>query len=95
MLNILKPQRAVILMVQLAEISWTEAEKILKENDVVLLPVGSTEQHGPHNPLGTDYLVAGAFTKSVGDSTFYLQFLLVYPYIIDSSREHYGWNPPC
>jgi len=56
-------------MVQLAEISWTEAEKILKENDVVLLPVGSTEQHGPHNPLGTDYLVAGAFTKSVGDST--------------------------
>lgn len=26
----------------------------LKETDVVLLPIGSCEQHGPHMPLGTD-----------------------------------------
>ncbi len=28
--------------------------------EVVLVPVGSTEQHGPHLPLGTDTLVATA-----------------------------------
>ena len=39
----------------LAETTWTEAEK---DADVALLPVGSTEQHGPHAPLGTDTLAA-------------------------------------
>ena len=31
----------------------------LKESDVVLLPIGSTEQHGPHLPLG----VRGSLAK--------------------------------
>jgi creatinine amidohydrolase len=41
----------------LAETTWTEADA---EADVALLPVGSTEQHGPHAPLGTDTLAAEA-----------------------------------
>ncbi len=44
-------------MVQLAEKAWPEAGKLFEETDVAILPVGSTEQHGPHNPLGTDHLV--------------------------------------
>ncbi len=56
-------------MVQLAEISWTEAYKVFEDNDVALIPVGSTEQHGPHNPLGTDHLLAGALAKIIGDGT--------------------------
>ena len=39
----------------LAETTWTDAER---SADVALLPVGSTEQHGPHAPLGTDTLAA-------------------------------------
>jgi len=54
-------------MVQLAQISWTDAEKLFKETDVALIPVGSTEQHGPHNPLGTDHLVAAALSRIVGE----------------------------
>jgi creatinine amidohydrolase len=60
---------SVILTVQLHEISWTEAQKLTEKTDVVILPVGSTEQHGPHNPLGTDHLIAAAFAKVVGDKT--------------------------
>ncbi len=56
-------------MVQLYEISWTEAQKLAEKTDVAILPVGSTEQHGPHNPLGTDHLIAAAFAKVVGDRT--------------------------
>ncbi|MBS7631810.1 creatininase family protein [Candidatus Bathyarchaeota archaeon] len=56
-------------MVQLAEISWSEANELLKKLDIAILPVGSTEQHGPHNPLGTDHLVAEALSKAVGDRT--------------------------
>lgn len=56
-------------MVQLAEIPWTRAQEIFNETDTVLVPVGSTEQHGPHNPLGTDHLLAAAFAKQLGEKT--------------------------
>jgi len=56
-------------MVQLAEKSWPEAGKLFEETDVVILPVGSTEQHGPHNPLGTDHLIAARMAYEVGEKT--------------------------
>ncbi len=56
-------------MVQLAEKSWPEAGKLFEETDVAILPVGSTEQHGPHNPLGTDHLIAARMAFEVGEKT--------------------------
>jgi creatinine amidohydrolase len=38
----------------LNEMSWPEVEEALKNTDIVLIPVGSTEQHGTHLPLGSD-----------------------------------------
>ena len=40
----------------LSDATWPEAEAA--DTDLALLPVGSTEQHGPHAPLGTDSLTA-------------------------------------
>ncbi|WP_435183664.1 creatininase family protein [Halobellus sp. EA9] len=49
--------------------TWTDAKAA--ETHLALLPVGSTEQHGPHAPLGTDTLdaeaVADAATKRYRD----------------------------
>jgi creatinine amidohydrolase len=56
-------------MVQLAEKSWPEAGKLFEETDTAILPVGSTEQHGPHNPLGTDHLIAARMAFEVGERT--------------------------
>jgi creatinine amidohydrolase len=42
----------------LTESTWTDADAM--ETDLAVLPVGSTEQHGPHAPLGTDALAAEA-----------------------------------
>lgn len=42
---------------RLANITWPRAEKYFKESDMVLLPIGSTECHGRHMPLGTDFLI--------------------------------------
>ncbi len=42
----------------LSEATWTDADAA--DTDLALLPVGSTEQHGPHAPLGTDHLSAAA-----------------------------------
>lgn len=38
----------------LLEMSWEEVEQELKETSVALIPVGSTEQHGYHMPMGAD-----------------------------------------
>lgn len=83
-------------MVQLAEISWAEAQKIFNTTDVALIPVGSTEQHGPHNPLGTDHLLAAALSKVLGTRTN----IPVTPIIpVGISRHHRQfpgtlWVPP-
>lgn len=50
---------------QLTEATWTDADGL--ETDIALLPVGSTEQHGPHAPLGTDRLTARAVARSAAD----------------------------
>lgn len=43
----------------------TEVEKHLADNPVMILPVGSTEQHGFHLPLGTDTILAKALARRV------------------------------
>jgi creatinine amidohydrolase len=41
--------------VNILELSQPEVEKLLKKTDIVVVPNGSIEQHGPHLPMGTDY----------------------------------------
>jgi len=58
------------------------------EGEVVLLPVGSTEQHGPHLPLGTDHLIATAICREVSRRTGAPWYPAV-PYGV--SRHHMGF----
>ena len=37
-----------------------ELRKLAEENALVLIPLGATEQHGPHLPTGTDSMLAEA-----------------------------------
>jgi len=45
--------------------TWTELDAV--DTDLALLPVGSTEQHGPHAPLGTDTLDAEAVADAAAE----------------------------
>jgi creatinine amidohydrolase len=39
--------------------TWKEVEAVIAEGvDAILLPIGTTEQHGPHMPLDTDCVIA-------------------------------------
>jgi creatinine amidohydrolase len=38
--------------------TWEQAHAAVAAGKVLIIPVGSTEQHGPHLPLGTDAIVA-------------------------------------
>jgi len=44
--------------------SWREAKGYFAKNDIPILPVGSNEEHGPANPLGTDHLIAKGIAES-------------------------------
>jgi len=50
--------------VKLGELAWPDVEA-LSRDVVVLIPTGSLEQHGPHLPLLTDSILAGAVAEAV------------------------------
>lgn len=53
----------------LQEMTWTDVKDYLKTCDMVIIPLGSTEQHGPHLPLGTDYYEATGMCKLISAKT--------------------------
>lgn len=46
-----------------ANITWKEAREAFKRGVVVILPVGSTEAHGPHLPLATDAIISEEMSR--------------------------------
>ena len=54
--------------------------------DLLVVPLGATEQHGPHLPLGTDTVIAVALASSVEDAVI----APALPY--GSSGEHEGFK---
>lgn len=70
---------------RLADATWTDADA--SGADVALLPVGSTEQHGPHAPLATDTLNAESVADAAADA--YEDDVVVAPSIpVGVSEEH-------
>lgn len=53
----------------LAEMSWEEVKEYLARDDRVILPLGSTEEHGRHLGLGTDSIEAEAIARGAGEAT--------------------------
>jgi creatinine amidohydrolase len=49
----------------LGEMTSPEVEAFLLERQTVIVPTGSTEQHGPHGPLLTDVLVPNEVARRV------------------------------
>ncbi|CUH95116.1 hypothetical protein P22_1185 [Propionispora sp. 2/2-37] len=46
-----------------------EVEERLKQNDVILIPVGSTENHGPNSPYGEDTYLDTRLCEQVAKAT--------------------------
>jgi creatinine amidohydrolase len=55
-------QRGIVL----ADLTWVEAEKALKPETVVVIPIGAeSKEHGPHLKLKTDYLEAEYYKRQI------------------------------
>jgi creatinine amidohydrolase len=49
--------------------TWQEVEVYLQHSQGIILPIGSTEQHGPTGLIGTDAICADAIAQGVGEVT--------------------------
>jgi creatinine amidohydrolase len=52
----------------LSTAKWPEVESYLKTRTDIILPIGSTEQHGPTGLIGTDALTAEAVGRGLGEA---------------------------
>ena len=53
---------------QLQLSTWPEVEAYLKASAGILMPIGSTEQHGPNGLIGTDAICAEVIASAAGKS---------------------------
>ena len=56
--------------IRICELNWMEYDRRLREDaPVVMLPVGSLEQHGPHLPMNCDALIPTSICEAVAART--------------------------
>lgn len=68
----------------------TSVEVAALDAPVLLVPVGSFEQHGPHLPLDTDTLIAIQLANDAGDRLAF-DTVIGPPITITASGEHHGF----
>ena len=73
----------------LSELSWPEVGERAAAGAILAIPLGSTEQHGPHLPLSTDTDVAVALCARLAQQC--ADVLVAPPVPYGSSGEHAGF----
>ena len=73
----------------LQEMSWFDVKEYLKNSDMVIIPLGSTEQHGLHLPLGTDSYLATEMCKMISAETG----ILVAPVVLAGYSVYHSGFP--
>jgi|Deesub1362B_J571_1020462.scaffolds.fasta_scaffold00003_563 creatinine amidohydrolase len=71
----------------LSDLKWPEAEKIIKQIDLAIIPTGSIEQHGPHLPLINDYALAEAIARAAAEKS--KSKVLIVPVVMAGVSEHH------
>ena len=68
--------------------SWPEIEAYLAKSKAIMIPIGSTEQHGPNGLLGTDALCPEIIARRAGDEAG----ILVGPtFNVGQAQHHMGF----
>lgn len=49
--------------------TWPEVDAYLQDSKAIILPIGSTEQHGPNGLIGTDALCPESLAIALGEQT--------------------------
>lgn len=73
----------------LHELSWSDINTLDPRNTVFILPTGSTEQHGPQNPLGTDFLIAEYIARNAAEQSPVAYCLPTLPFGVSSHHRDF------
>jgi len=73
----------------LSEMTWVEVQAYLKDNDMIIIPLGSIEQHGRHLPTGTDYFSAVEISKIISAEAR----IIVAPILLVGYSEYHSGFP--
>lgn len=74
---------------QLQLSTWPEIDKYLETSKAILIPIGSTEQHGPNGLLGTDALCPEIIGKRAGDEA---GFLVAPTFNVGQAQHHMAFS---
>jgi len=79
-----------------ADQSWPDLAEYVAEESVALVPLGSTEQHGPHLPLSTDHVIAEGLAREAADRSGFLCTPTVTVGVSEHHRQFHGtmWVSP-
>lgn len=55
------------MSVNLADQSWPKLRQAIDQKALILVPIGQTEEHGPHLPIKTDALIAEQVAKTLAE----------------------------
>jgi mycofactocin precursor peptide peptidase len=69
--------------------TWPDVSGRIDAGGILLVPVGSTEQHGPHLPLTTDTDIAVALANGAAER--HQRLMVAPPLAYGSSGEHQGF----
>lgn len=69
--------------------SWPEVEAYLERSKAVVIPVGSTEQHGPNGLIGTDAICPEVIAKRASEIT---HMLIAPTFNVGMAQHHMGFS---
>ncbi|MFC6864919.1 creatininase family protein [Halomicroarcula sp. GCM10025817] len=80
----------------LADEAWPDLESYFDAESLAIVPLGSTEQHGPHLPEGTDHIIAESFARAAAERTDYLCTPTINVGVSPHHRQFHGtmWADP-
>ena len=68
--------------------AWPEIEAYLASSKAIIIPIGSTEQHGPNGLIGTDCICPETIARRAGDEE---GFLIGPTFNVGQAQHHMGF----
>jgi creatinine amidohydrolase len=77
----------------LADLRAPELSSALSKDSVIVLPLGAIEQHGPHLPLSTDFVVADAVSTAAVEAVGAQVDAWLLPTLPYTKSNEHAWSP--
>lgn len=78
---------------RLEDLTLPQVREVIRPSSTLILPIGSVEQHGPHLPLATDHVIAGAAAEAVANRCGRELDLWLLPTLAVSKANEHAWAP--